>query len=327
MDKDNKKIQSGLETDINYNDVLKWLEDSYGYNNDKYINQTKLELLTVYINAQKILYTEAKTYCEQKLYCLMIPTIIISAVTGLISFISIDKYTSSLIIASISAVNSLLLTLVSYFKFDAKAEAHKNTVYNLEKLHSQCEFKCGKIIKDENELSVFIDSLEKNIKEIKETNQFILPVYIRHNFPYLTTTNIFTNVKKLHYEESLVIHELNMHINLASSSRKMYEKHKHDKETNDEYLKNILNNIDKNDNNFMNLINDYRNIISEFQKKMDTEYHYLHENIKNQDKKLHEVITFGKKYLEIDNKMRTEINLYYIKSQKYKCNIMNCLKT
>jgi hypothetical protein len=107
----------------------------------------------------------------------------------------------------------------------------------------------------------------------------------------------------------------------------MYEKHKHDKETNDEYLKNILNNIDKNDNNFMNLINDYRNIISEFQKKMDTEYHYLHENIKNQDKKLHEVITFGKKYLEIDNKMRTEINLYYIKSQKYKCNIMNCLKT
>jgi hypothetical protein len=325
----NKKIQCGLETNINYNDVLEWLKNIYGYNNVKYINHTKLELLTVYINAQKVLYTEAKTYCEQKLYCLMIPTIIISAVTGLISFISIDKYTSSLIIAAISAVNSLLLALVTYLKLDAKAEAHKSTAYKLEKLQSQCEFKCGKTIEDTYDLSEFIEYVEKDVKEIKETNQFILPEYIRYSFPYLTTTNIFTIVKVLQYEESLVIHDLNMHMNMVSSSRKIYNKHKSDKESNEENLKNILKiqDINKNDDNFINLVNDCKNLISVFQKKMDDEYYFLHENIKNQDKKINEVITFGKKYLDIDEQIKHEINSYHIKSQKYKYNIMNWLKT
>jgi hypothetical protein len=329
----NKNIQTGLETNINYNDVLIWLKDVYGYNNVKYINHTKVELLTVYINAQKILYTEAKTYCEQKLYCLMIPTIIISAVTGLISFITLDKYITSLIIAGISAVNSLLLALVTYLKLDAKAEAHKSTAYKLEKLQSLCEFKCGKTIEDTHDLSEFIEYVEKDVKEIKETNQFILPEYIRYSFPYLTTTNIFTIVKVLQYEESLVIHDLNMQMNMVSSSRKIYDKHKYDKETKEEHLKNILKKMNDNPNkneddiNFINLVNNFKNEIAVFQKKMDEEYYFLHENIKNQDKKINEVITFGKKYLDIDEEIKKEINSYHIKSQKYKYNIMNWLKT
>ena len=58
--------------------------DELGINNPTYLS-TSLDILAVYIKGQKILYTEAKVYCEQQLNMLMLPAIFISSLCTLLS--------------------------------------------------------------------------------------------------------------------------------------------------------------------------------------------------------------------------------------------------
>ena len=51
------------------------------YNNEASANSMALDILSVYLKGQKILYIEAKSYCEVRLNALMLPAIVISAAT------------------------------------------------------------------------------------------------------------------------------------------------------------------------------------------------------------------------------------------------------
>jgi hypothetical protein len=46
------------------------------------------------------------------------------------------------------------------------------------------------------------------VREIKETNQFILPESIRYNYPRLTNINVFAEVKKIQTLETNLINRL-----------------------------------------------------------------------------------------------------------------------
>jgi hypothetical protein len=323
-----KNIKTGLITDLTHKDVTIWLNNIYGYDNSKNVNYTTIEILTIYINAQKILYTESKTYCEQKLYLLMIPSIIIAAITGVFSFMFKNESYGSLVIACISAFNSLLLTLVTYLKLDGKAEAHKSTAYQFEKLQCLCEFQCSKILFNNNNISSFIDDVEIKVKEIKETNQFILPEYIRYNFPYLTTTNIFSVVKNLQYDEELKISDLKNKMNMVSSSRHIHNQLLEEKNKKEVLLDDIIKiNKETKSDDFIKLITDIRTEIESIREKADKEFYFLDQNIKNQNSAIDIVVSFGKSYQNIDQKIKDEIEKYRTKSQKIRFNIMNWLKT
>ena len=53
-----------------------------------------------------------------------------------------------------------------------------------------------------------VDKIEAEVKEIKETNQFILPESIRYEFTFTYSTNIFLLVKKTQSLENTEIHHL-----------------------------------------------------------------------------------------------------------------------
>jgi len=116
------------------------------YNHEQAIQSTTLDIIAVYLKGQKVLYTEAKTYCEMNLYMLMLPTIALSALCTLLSTQLRETSYGGTLVASFTALNSFLLSIVTYLKLDGKAEAHRTSAYSFEKLQTRCEFNSGKVL-------------------------------------------------------------------------------------------------------------------------------------------------------------------------------------
>jgi len=203
-------------------DEIKNHRDFSNYLNCTYMSQMtyyslSLELITWYLKAQRILYIESKTYCEQCLYSLMLPTIGISSICTILSLALKDISYGPLIISSLTAINTFNLALITYLKLDAKAEAHKSTAYQFDKLSTLCEFYSGKIQlfnnleSDSNKkLITFVDTIEKKISEIKEVNHFIIPEIIRIRYSVFYSFNVFEvlrqeNAKKVLNTQKLLI--------------------------------------------------------------------------------------------------------------------------
>ncbi len=203
----NKSVLNPDNT-ITYKQVNDILKESYNF--DESVSSTSLDILALYLKGQKIIYTEAKTLCEKRLNSLMLPAIFISAVCSILNFILKDAPYGTIIIASLNAFNSFLLSLISYLKLDAKAEAHKTSAYKFQKLESMVEFHSGKSLffKDSVDMLDFIQSIEKEIMEIRESNQFIIPEVIRLRYPKISSTNLFSMVKEIKNDELLVINNL-----------------------------------------------------------------------------------------------------------------------
>lgn len=183
---------------------------SKNYNFEHSLHSMTLDIISVYLKGQKMLYIEAKVYCEQHLYALMLPAIMITALCSVISVVLNNYSFGGIIVSCFTACNSCILSLVTYLKLDAKAEAHKMTAYSFEKLQSMCEFSSGRILFDDKELTLLklMEEIGTNVKDIKEKNQFILPEAIRYRFPYLYSTNVFAEVKQIQNSELILTNDM-----------------------------------------------------------------------------------------------------------------------
>lgn len=174
-------------------------------------NSTICDIIAVYLKGQKILYTEAKTYCEQKLTFLMLPTIFITVVCSVLNVVIKDLSYGTTIVSGLNGLVAFVLALISYLKLDARAEAHRTSAYKFDKLQSYVEFYSGKILfvtDVSKDLGKVIVETENNVREIKETNQFVLPEHIRYSYPKLSGYNVFSEVKKIQTREMRLVNEL-----------------------------------------------------------------------------------------------------------------------
>jgi hypothetical protein len=159
----------------------------------------------MYVNGQKILYTEAKTVCEQRLTYLMLPSILFTVASSIINLI-VSDVTGRITSSTLSALIAFILALVNYLKLDARAEAHRISAYKYDKLVSYISFQSGKqlfLANANKEMTTIISNIENTITEIKETNPFVLPEQIRYQLPRLSTVNVFAKVKKISNDEMI----------------------------------------------------------------------------------------------------------------------------
>jgi hypothetical protein len=129
---------------LEFKDVEYKINQSYYDINHKY--SSALDILASYLKGHKIIYMEAKSYCETHLNFYMMPAILFStSATVLSSYVSSYLW-GPVFISALNGFIAFLLAIVNYLKLDAASEAHKISSHQYDKLQSTVEFTSGSVL-------------------------------------------------------------------------------------------------------------------------------------------------------------------------------------
>lgn len=222
---------------LSYNQVFKKVQRYYqNPPNNRY--SSAFDILATYLKGQKIIYMESSNQTHNRLNYLMFPAIFLSSMCSVVTGgVHIDDFAEiPIILATINALIAFLLAIINYLKLDAASEAHKISSLQYDKLQSIAEFASGEIllftdpllqkeerevrgVKKMNERSILENDLlqsiskklkdvKEKVKEIKEANQFMIPVSIRRRYPLIFNTNVFSLIKKLDDYRAITVYDL-----------------------------------------------------------------------------------------------------------------------
>jgi ribosomal protein S13 len=125
-------------------DVEYKINKSYYDINHQY--SSALDILASYLKGHKIVYMEAKSYCETHLNLYMMPSLMFSTGATVLSSYANQFYWGPLFLSALNGCISFLLAIVNYLKLDAASEAHKISAHQYDKLQTTVEFTSGSVL-------------------------------------------------------------------------------------------------------------------------------------------------------------------------------------
>ena len=130
---------------LSYNDVKRHVNKYYDLDfTQRY--SSALDILSSYLRGQKIIYNQARNYTINMLYCFTIPSIVITAFCSVAQSPLEQLIYGKYILASLNGFLTFILSLLSFMKLDAAAQAYKITAHQYDKLQSYVEFQSGKML-------------------------------------------------------------------------------------------------------------------------------------------------------------------------------------
>jgi hypothetical protein len=159
---------------LDFKDVEYKINKYYSDINHTY--SSALDILASYLKGHKIIYMEAKFYCESHLNIYMMPAILFSTSATVLSSLMKDYKWGPIFISALNGIIAFLLAIVNYLKLDAASEAHKISSHQYDKLQSTIEFTSGSVLlfrdndmrKQEYELEQLQENYSK--EKAKETS-------------------------------------------------------------------------------------------------------------------------------------------------------------
>lgn len=147
------------------------------------LSERSKHFLTEYIDRLeelKWIHSRSSEYYERRNIAITIPSIVLTSVSGIMSFMSTSsgvsssfQYGSSITVGIIAAISSLVQALSSTLQFGTKSELHRDVADRYEKIITSIKFEFVDH-SDEN----FIEELEKQIIEVQNMCKYFPPMFL-----------------------------------------------------------------------------------------------------------------------------------------------------
>ena len=182
-----------------------------------YINQCPQIVIEIYDRLQRYCSSKKKQhwlaakYNEKMDRLFIIPSIIISTLSGVAAFFASTEIPNEqeqiwigISVGILASITTLLQSFSNAYGFTAKMEAHQNSAEAYDQIITDLRFEI--INPHENcNYSEFIKSIEKRISEIKQRCKYIIPDWIEQQYDDLKFNNINKAKQRAIYSELIEI--------------------------------------------------------------------------------------------------------------------------
>jgi len=151
------------------------------------LSERSKHFLTEYIDRLeelKWIHSRSSEYYERRNLGITIPSIVLTSLSGIMSFMSTSsgvspqfQYISSITVGIIAAISSLVQALSSTLQFGTKSELHRDVADRYEKIITSIKFEFVDH-SDEN----FIEELEKQIIEVQNMCKYFPPMFFYEEY-------------------------------------------------------------------------------------------------------------------------------------------------
>lgn len=155
-----------------------------------------LDVIAGFVKGYKIIYMETHSYTVNKLNRMMLPCIFLSGLVSVLQSPLQGSLHGEIILSSISAIVAFILAVNNYMKLDAKAEAHKISSHQYDKLQSLIEFQSGQVLLF-SEPVLLHQNLSQEIEREKNAEQLYSSSNEEDNTNQRTRTRMASKVKYL----------------------------------------------------------------------------------------------------------------------------------